>query len=121
MIVPMKKVSLIIMEDKKNETLKKLRKLGILHIEAVEGSGKKLEELKARAALLESALFSISEKKNKKLKQENIGAEKRFRYPKKLLHSEMKKSCVQPKKLPLRQSLTDFRLGVKLTPRNSIT
>ena len=76
MIVPMKKVSLIIMGDKKNETLKKLRKLGILHIEAVEGSGKKLEELKARAALLESALFSISENKNKKLKQENIGAEK---------------------------------------------
>ena len=46
MIVPMKKVSLIIMGDKKSETLKKLRKLGILHIESLEGSGKKLEELK---------------------------------------------------------------------------
>ena len=46
MIVPMKKVSLIIMGDKKSETLKKLRKLGILHIESVEGSGKKLEEQK---------------------------------------------------------------------------
>ncbi len=76
MIVPMKKVSLIIMGDKKNETLKKLRKLGILHIESVEGSGKKLDELKERAALLESALFSISEKKNKKAKQENIDTSK---------------------------------------------
>lgn len=76
MIVPMKKVSLIIMGDKKNETLKKLRKLGILHIESVEGSGKKLEELKERAVLLESALFSISEKKNKKAKQENIDTSK---------------------------------------------
>ena len=76
MIVPMKKVSLIIMGDKKSETLRKLRKLGILHIESVEGSGKKLEELKERASLLESALFSISEKKNKKIKQENISVEK---------------------------------------------
>ncbi len=71
MIVPMKKVSLIIMGDKKTETLKKLRKLGILHIETVEGSGKKLGELKERVALLESALFSVTEKKNKKTKQEN--------------------------------------------------
>ena len=67
MIVPMKKVSLIIMGDKKSETLKKLRKLGILHIESLEGSGKKLEELKGRVSLLEAALFSISEKKNKKI------------------------------------------------------
>ena len=33
MIVPMKKVSLIIMGDKKTETLKTLRKLGMIHIE----------------------------------------------------------------------------------------
>ncbi len=76
MIVPMKKVSLIIMGDKKSETLKRLRKLGILHIESVEGSGKKLEELKERVSLLESALFSISEKKNKKITQEKIDVAK---------------------------------------------
>ena len=46
MIVPMKKVSLIIMGDKKSETLRKLRRLGILHVEITEGSGKKLDELK---------------------------------------------------------------------------
>ena len=65
MIVPMKKVSLMIMGDKKKETLKKLRKLGILHIEITEGSGKKLEELKEQISLIESAIFSVSEKKNK--------------------------------------------------------
>ena len=37
MIVPMKKVSLIILENKKKEALKKLRKLGVLHIEISEG------------------------------------------------------------------------------------
>ena len=38
MIVPMKKVSLIILGDKKAETLKKLRKLGLMHIEIAEGT-----------------------------------------------------------------------------------
>ncbi|MBQ9849567.1 MAG: ATPase [Clostridia bacterium] len=76
MIVPMKKISLVINADKRAQTLRELRKLGILHIEAVEGSGKKLEELRERAALLEKALFSISEKKNKKTEQEKADAEK---------------------------------------------
>ena len=70
MIVPMKKVSLMIMGDKKKETLKKLRKLGILHIEITEGSGKKLEELKEQISLIESAIFSVSEKKNKNIEKE---------------------------------------------------
>jgi len=74
MIVPMKKVSLIIMGDQKDEALKKLRKLGILHIEASEGSGKKLEELKERQAVLEAALFSVTEKKQKDIRQKDIDA-----------------------------------------------
>ena len=67
MIVPMKKVSLMIMGDKKQETLKKLRKLGILHIEITEGSGKKIDETKEQISLIESAIFSVSEKKNKNI------------------------------------------------------
>lgn len=64
MIVPMKKVSLIIMGDKKKETLKKLRKLGIVHIEIAEGYGEKLTQLKERIALLESALFTLGKNKD---------------------------------------------------------
>ena len=66
MIVPMKKVSLIIMGDKKSETLRKLRKLGILHVEIAEGSGKKLDELKEKVSLLETAAFTVTDKKKKK-------------------------------------------------------
>lgn len=64
MIVPMKKVSLIIRENKKDETLKKLRKLGIVHIEITEGSGERLASLREQIALLESAIFTIGKKKN---------------------------------------------------------
>ena len=67
MIVPMKKVALIIKGDKKTETLSELRKLGILQIEIHEGSGEKLEKLKAKQAMLENAFFSLQEKKQKKV------------------------------------------------------
>lgn len=69
MIVSMKKVSLIIMGDKKEETLKKLRKLGMVHIEITEGSGERLNELKEQISLLESAAFIVGNKKNAEEKE----------------------------------------------------
>ena len=69
MIVPMKKVSLIIMGDKKEATLKKLRKLGMVHIEITEGSGERLNELKEQISLLESAAFIVGNKKNAEEKE----------------------------------------------------
>ncbi len=105
MIVPMKKVSLIIMGDKKSDTLKKLRKLGILHIESVEGSGKKLEELKERVSLLESALFSVAEKKNKKVKQENIDAAKAISVSEEIAALESEKKFCSAEKVTLAAEL----------------
>ena len=71
MIVPMKKVSLITMRDKKTETLKKLRKLGLVHIEITEGSGEKLGKLSEQIALLENAVFTVGKKKNIEQKEVN--------------------------------------------------
>ena len=65
MIVPMKKVSLITMGDKKAETLKALRKLGLVHIEITEGSGDRLGELHQQIALLESAIYIAGEQSKK--------------------------------------------------------
>lgn len=71
MIVPMKKVSLIILGDKKSEALKKLRKMGMMHIEITEGSGERINELKGQISMLESSIFSIEEniKKSKETKE----------------------------------------------------
>ena len=70
MIVPMKKVSLIIMGDKKSETLTKLRKMGVMHIEIAEGNGGRISELKEKISMIENSIFSIEEKvkKNKEVK-----------------------------------------------------
>ena len=51
MIVPMKKVSLIIPGDAKEETLTTLRKLGIVHIEITEGTGTKIAGLQEQLGL----------------------------------------------------------------------
>ena len=76
MIVPMKKVSLIIRENKKDETLKKLRKLGIVHIEITEGSGERLASLQEQIALLESAIFTIGKRKNVEQKEVSTKADR---------------------------------------------
>ena len=73
MIVPMKKVSLITLKAKKEETLKKLRKLGIMHIEISEGASEKLNQLKEQISLLESALYSVGKTK---LEQKEITTKK---------------------------------------------
>lgn len=70
MIVPMKKVSLLLPATRKEETLKKLRKLGMLHIAITEGehtpdnsqtSGKVIEQLRAKNALLENAIGTVAD------------------------------------------------------------
>ncbi len=61
MIVPMKKVSLIVLAREKEAALKRLRKLGLLHIEMTEGSGEKLLRLRQQAAVLEQGIAISSE------------------------------------------------------------
>ena len=73
MIVPMKKVSLILKGEQKKETLKELRKLGIVHVEISEGSGERLNSLREKIAVLQNALFSIGSGKN--VEQKALGDE----------------------------------------------
>ncbi len=72
MIVPMKKISLIIREEKKEEALKKLRKLGMLHIEISEGEGDALNGYKEQIALIERAIYAIGKPKKTEQKAADI-------------------------------------------------
>ena len=63
MIVPMKKVFLMTLGEQKEATLKRLRKLGIVHVEINEGFGEKLERYKEQIAVLERAMLSIGKAK----------------------------------------------------------
>ncbi|MBQ4120223.1 MAG: ATPase [Clostridia bacterium] len=72
MIVPMKKVSLIVLKKNKEDALNKLRKLGLLHIEITEGEGTKLLELKEQTALLENGIYTLSAKADKNTESKDI-------------------------------------------------
>lgn len=63
MIVPMKKVSLVVLENGKKEALQKLRSLGVVHLERLEGAGEELSALKEADALCVNALSVLDEVK----------------------------------------------------------
>ncbi len=75
MIVPMKKVSLFILKSEKEKALKKLRRLGLLHIEISEGSGLRLNELKGQLALIEKGIFTIGERAKKCQNQQELSTD----------------------------------------------
>ena len=97
MIVPMKKVSLIIRENEKEDALKRLRELGIVHIEITEGSGKRLETLRKQIELLESAIFIIGKKK---IKQEFVSSEEALSLAQQIVSlDEERKQCQTEKNM----------------------
>ncbi len=63
MIVPMKKVSLVVLDSHREESLEKLRDVGVLHVESVEASSEALTGLQEDRAMLERALRLLPEPK----------------------------------------------------------
>ncbi|MCR5401894.1 MAG: ATPase [Treponema sp.] len=62
MIVPMKKVSLVILSKDRRSSLEKLKELGVVHLEQLEGKGEKLahfKEISGNAMVAESILGEI--------------------------------------------------------------
>ncbi len=114
MIVPMKKVSLIIMGDKKTETLKKLRKLGMIHIEITEGSGERLNELKEQISLLESAVFIVGNKKSTEEKEITVDESLNIAREISFL-TEEKKNC-QAEQIALNSELERLKEWGELEP-----
>ena len=80
MIEQMKKVSIVLLNKEKEDALKTLRKIGLVHLEKVEGSSEKLNAFKEytnNALVSESILGEIKQKKSKKteaqvLKQDEV-------------------------------------------------
>lgn len=93
MIVPMKKISLITMNDKREETLRALRKLGIVQIEITEASSERLTDLRAQKSLLENAVFNVGG--NKKITQSEADIEAALSVARELsLLEQEKKQCI---------------------------
>ena len=61
MIKKKKKVSIVVLNSERKASLKKLRKLGLVHLEAVEGKGPVLAAYKEASATADKALSIIDE------------------------------------------------------------
>lgn len=78
MIVEMKKVSLVILEAEKTESLKALRKAGVIHLEEIEGGSAELSAYKEQSSETEKALAILEEiklGKKQSVEQAKLSAE----------------------------------------------
>ena len=118
MIVPMKKVSLIILRDRKSETLKELRKLGIVHIEITEGSGERLIKLQEEIALLENAVFTIGKKKTAEEKE--INPSESLSAAKEIISLAEEKKAYQSERIFLNAELERLKSWGELDPQSIV-
>ena len=61
MIVPMKKVSLVVLDTARRDAVKRLRSLGVVHVESLEGSGQALSAFKEASSQTDKAIGILDE------------------------------------------------------------
>lgn len=99
MIEPMKKVSVVLLNKEKEEALKALRKIGLVHLEKIDGASEKLtafKEYSNNAMLTESILGEIKLPKAKKGSEPKLSDEKVIELCKEVVaKSERKKQLME--------------------------
>ncbi len=115
MIVPMKKVFLVMLNDKKEDALKRLRKLGLLHIEITEGKGERPEELKEQISLLSKAIFSVG-KINKGKTAKAVIADKALSIAKSIEALEEEKKELGTEQVTLNSELSRLKDWGEINP-----
>lgn len=83
MIVPMKKVSLVVLNKERKTALEQLKKVGVVHLEQVEGKGEQLASYKEASNNAMTAVSILSE----------IKVSKKAAKPAKLSNSEVVAKC----------------------------
>lgn len=99
MIEPMKKVSVVLLNKEKEEALKALRKIGLVHLEKIDGASEKLtafKEYSNNAMLTEAILGEIKLPKQKKGSEAKLSNDKVIELCKEVVaKSERKKQLME--------------------------
>lgn len=86
MIVPMKKISLVVLEKERRQALKALRKTGVVHVEQLKGESEDLTAFKKQNSKVELAVSLLSEIKVKKTqKSEDLDRQQSFELADKII------------------------------------
>ena len=121
MIEPMKKVSVVLLNKEREDALKSLRKIGLVHLEKLEGSSEKLsafKEASANATVTESVLGEIKLPKKSKGDKQLLSNEETAKLCAEVVaKAEQKKQLLEVMQL----NLTDLPSGELLQMRILIT
>ncbi len=112
----MKKISLIILESEKNKALKKLRKAGLIHIEEMQGSGSKLEELNEKITKLENGSFILSESVEKNTVQKELSVDDALQISEKAEKLSKEKANIIAEKASLSSQIDKFKAWGEINP-----
>lgn len=97
MIVPMKKIALVVLEKERKEALRRLRKLGVVQLEEVQGASDELQAYRDQGNKLAKAISLLSDIKvpKKVLKQQKrLDKDAALELAATLVHqTEQKKNC----------------------------
>lgn len=105
MIVPMKKVSLLVLDSQKENVLKKLRKLGVLHIEVKDGLTADFSSQNEKISILENSVYSIEELVTKDTVQKEADTGKAVRIAKKVRYLKNEINLCRLEIAPLQKEL----------------
>ena len=98
MIVKMKKVSIVVLDSTRKDSLKALRKMGLVHLETLEGKGIELARFKENSQSADKALSILDEaklpKKTKIQEKKLTYQEARDKALEIVAESEKKKNCL---------------------------
>jgi V/A-type H+/Na+-transporting ATPase subunit I len=86
MIVPMKKVFLLLLDSEKTKSLNMLKKIGLVHLQDIQGSGEKFSFLQNQRDMVISALSKLPEMKKKSVKDVSYGREETLEISKRIIN-----------------------------------
>ncbi len=116
MIVPMKKVSLIVLGDKKEKALRKLRRLGVMQIEISEGKGERLASLRENISLLENSSFTVAQTAKKYASQKDATPAEAIKTAEKIAYLTESKKARLSEALSYRTELDRLRCWGEVDP-----
>ena len=92
MIVPMKKVFLLLLNSDKKSALKRLKDIGVVHLEDINGSGDKLSNLQLERDMVSRSLAILPDINKKVIKEVTFGKEETLEVTKRIisLNDELK-------------------------------
>ncbi len=86
MIVPMKKVFLLLLDSQKSEALKKLKDIGVVHLEDIKGSSEKLDSIQSKRDIVQRSISILPEKKKNNSKSVSYEMEEVLEIAKRIIN-----------------------------------